>query len=87
MCNTADRLRRELKELNADLDDLYTMSEEAACKCYNVDSKEEAISILVDEIQAISKELEYAEEEAKPIGWGGIDPAFVSLADYYQMRL
>lgn len=86
MC-IVEKLRRKLKELNAELDDLYTMSEQAACECYEVDTKEEAISILIDEIQSTSKDLEHTEEEAKPIGWGGIDPAFVSLADYYQMRL
>ena len=82
-----DKLRRELKELNAELDDLYTMSEEAACECYEVDSKEEAISFLVDEIQSTTKDLEYAEEEARPTGWGYLDPAFNSMADFDRMRV
>lgn len=89
MCNTADRLRRELKELNAELDDLYTMSEEAACECYEVDSKEEAISIILDEIESTTKGLEYAELEALPAlaGWGYLDPAFDSIDDFNRMRI
>lgn len=84
-----EKLRRELKELNAELDDLYTMSEEAACECYEVDSKEEAISLILDEIESTTKGLEYAELEALPTlaGWGYLDPAFNSMADFDRMRL
>lgn len=56
-----DKLRRELKELNAELDDIYAMSEEAACECYNVDCKAEIIEIMNDDIKAKSAELEEAE--------------------------
>lgn len=61
MNSIIDTLRRELKELNAELSDIYDLSEEAACECYNVDRKAEIIEIMNDEIKAKSAELEEAE--------------------------
>lgn len=49
---------QQLRDLNAELDDIYTMSEEAACFLYNVDTKEEIILILQEQIQAIEAEVE-----------------------------
>lgn len=61
MNSIIDTLRRELKGLNAELSDIYDLSEEAACECYNVDSKAEIIEIMNDEITSKSAELEEAE--------------------------
>lgn len=55
-------LRKELAEVNAELDDLHTMSEEAACFRYNVSSKESAIELVRDWIEWLIGEIEKAEE-------------------------
>lgn len=45
-----------LSALNAELDDVYTMSEEAACFRYNVDNKQEIIDILTEQIKVLEAE-------------------------------
>lgn len=81
-------LENKVAQLENELADLYTMSEEAACFRYNVDYKQEAIDILADDLNEAYKALEEAEqaEESKEYaGW--VDPAFRSLADFYRMRI
>ena len=77
-------LKRRLGALEAELEGIYTMSEQAACECYGVNTKEEAIELIKDEIKEVEGKLE--EEERTPPGWGMVDPAFMSLTDYYRMR-
>lgn len=84
----SEELRNQIEELEGDLADLYTMSEEAACDRYNVDCKQEAIEILDEELQSTYKAIEEAElaEEAKTYeGW--CDPAFRTMADFNRMRI
>lgn len=84
----SEELRNQIKEWEGDLADLYTMSEEAACFRFNVDSKDEAIENITMELQDTYKALENAErdEEAKEYaGW--CDPAFRTMADFYRMRI
>lgn len=81
-------MRNQIKEREGDLADLYTMSEEAACFRFNVDSKDEAIEIITMELQDAYKALENAErdEEAREYaGW--CDPAFPTMADFDRMRI
>lgn len=79
-------LKRRLGALEAELEDIYTMSEQAACECYKVDTKEEAIELIKDEIKEVEGKLEEEKGKLTPPGWGMVDPAFMSLTDYYRMR-
>lgn len=84
----SEELRNQIKEWEGDLADLYTMSEEAACFRFNVDSKDEAIEIITMELQDAYKALENAErdEEAREYAdW--LDPAFRTMADFDRMRI
>lgn len=75
-------LERQLSELEQELEDLYSMSEEAACFRYNVIYKEEAIIILKEEIEQVSAQLSELDDEYA--GW--CDPAFRTLADFDRLR-
>lgn len=80
--------RTKIEEVEMELADLYSMSEEAACFRYNVDYKEEAINILNAELADLYKVLAEKEAEAEAeayLGWA--DPAFQSIADFYRMRM
>lgn len=84
----SEELRTQIEELENELADLYSMSEEAACFRYNVDYKEEAIDILKDELEEAYKALDKAErEEEAEVVWGWCDPAFRTLADFDRMRI
>ncbi len=84
----SEELRNQIEELEGDLADLYTMSEEAACFRFNVDSKDEAIEIITMELKDAYKALDEAErEEAAEEYAGWYDPAFCTLADFYRMRI
>ena len=72
------------RELTTELEDVYSMSEEAACFRYNVDNKAEAIAILQAEIDSISDE---DEEDSDDYYRGWCDPAFRTEADFYSMRV
>lgn len=87
--NRLEQLRREFRELGAELEDIYTMSEEAACFRYNVDSKEEIIQMLKEKEQSLIEQIEYEEEELarKNTPYMTIDPAFRSMADFDRMRV
>lgn len=82
-----EELRWLIEELENELADLYSMSEEAACFRYNVDYKEEAIDILKDELEEAYKALEKAEQDEAEVVWGYCDPAFRTMADCDRMRL
>ena len=87
---STDYLRNSLAELEAELDDAYTMSEEAACFRYNVDTKNEAIEILKERINEAHIELDEAKEKLLDPDAeheiGMLDPAFRTLGDFYRMR-
>lgn len=57
------RTNHALSALNAELDDLYTMSEEAACFRYNVDNKQEIIDILTEQIKVLEAEADEQDDE------------------------
>lgn len=81
-------LSESISALEAELADLYAMSEEAVCFRYNTDSKQEAIEILDEELKNTYKAIELAEQEAEAelyAGWA--DPAFRSVADFNRMRI
>lgn len=88
---STDYLRNNLAELEAELDDIYTMSEEAACFRYNVDTKNEAIEILQEHINEAYIELDEAKEKLLDPDAeheiGMLDPAFRTLGDFYRMRV
>lgn len=79
-----DILRRELRELNAELDDIYAMSEEAACECYNVDGKDEIIERKNDEIRRKDEELENLLFNDEDDGWW--HPSFRTEADFWAYK-
>lgn len=84
----SEELRTQIEALESDLEDLYTMSEEAACFRYNVDYKEEAIDILKNELKEAYEALNEAEREEEAeeyVGW--CDPAFRTMADFDRMRI
>ena len=79
--------RRELSALYAELNDIYTMSDEAACACYNVESKQEIIDIMLkDHIRPLETEIadiETAEEDKRENGTFFGDPAFPTAYSYF----
>lgn len=88
--NNIEDLRDRLAELESELDDIYTMSEEAACFRYNVDTKIEAIEILREDINEAYSSLEEAKEKLLDPDAeherGMLDPAFANWGDFYRMR-
>ena len=84
-------LENKVAQLENELADLYTMSEEAACFRYNVDYKQEAIDILTDDLNEAYKALEEAEieYETENADWHnyGLDPAFSSWSEFNKMRV
>lgn len=76
-----------IKTAEQELDDLYTMSEEAACFHLNTDSKEEAIEILSEHLARLYDEYDKPEFKEEVEVDEGVDPAFDSLAEFYRMRL
>lgn len=70
-------LSESISALEAELADLYAMSEEAARFRYNVDCKQEAIDILDEELKLLYEKTNL-DTSFDNINWGGIDPAFIS---------
>lgn len=66
-----------------ELADLYYMSEDAACFRYNVDTKQEAIEMLNEELMQLNVLLREKEDEEYS-GW--VDPAFRTTADFDRLR-
>lgn len=78
----------QIEELENELEDLCTMSEEDACERFNVDSKYEAIQLINMELQDAYRALDEAEREEEAEGYAGwCDPAFRTAADFYRMRI
>lgn len=87
MKKTLRDLQMEAQNLENELADLYSMSEEAACFRYNTDSKSEAINILNEELEEVYNVIEIAEyEEECKVYAGWADPAFRSIGDFDRMR-
>lgn len=80
-------LRVELSEAENELNDLYFMSEEAACFRYLCDTKDEAINILNESIKEIARKIEPLEEQNDKEYKNWSDPAFRTEADFYRMRI
>ena len=85
-----DKTRQAFRELEAEIKDVYTMSEGAACFRYNVDNKNEVIMILREQEKSLIEQIEYEEEEelrknSDEMAW--LDPAFRSMADFDRMRI
>lgn len=78
-------LRSKLAEAEAELQDVYTMSEEAVCFRYNTDTKEEAITAIIEWIEDLIQQIEDAEAKNAPLMT--IDPAFSSMAEFDRMRI
>lgn len=84
----SEEKQAQIEELESELEDLYTMSEEAACFRYHVDYKEEAVDILKNELKEAYEALNEAEREEEAEEYAGwCDPAFRTMADFYRMRL
>lgn len=79
----------ELRELQAEYNDLLYLDEERACDLYNTDTKSEAITILQEHIDTLIAEIDLAteEEEMKSATMPWIDPAFRTMADFNRMRV
>lgn len=78
----------QIEELENELEDLCTMSEEDACSRFNVDSKYEAIERINVELQDAYRSLDEAEREEEAEEYAGwCDPAFPTMADFYRMRI
>lgn len=82
----------ELRELQAEYNDLLYLDEERACDLYNTDTKDEAIAILQEHIDTLIAEIDLATEEeirrakeSDDMPW--IDPAFRTMADFDRMRV
>lgn len=81
-------LERKLNFLEAQLMDVQSKSERMVRAEYNVDYKEEAISLLTGDIEACAKAIELAKcEETRGFVGVYVDPAFSSCADFDQMRI
>lgn len=76
-------LKTKVEEIELELADLYYMSEDAACFLYNVDTKQEAIEMLNEELMQLYVELREKENEEYS-GW--VDPAFRTTADFDRLR-
>lgn len=84
----SEEKQAQIEELESELEDLYTMSEEAACFRYHVDCKEDALGILKDELKGAYEAFEEAEREEEAEGYDGwLDPAFRTMADFDRMRV
>lgn len=80
------KLIEAIKTAEQELDDLYTMSEEAACFHLNTDSKEEAIEILSEHLASLYDEYDKPEfEEEVECEW--IDSELHALEEFYRMRV
>lgn len=56
------QLKRVLAERQAEYDDLLTLSEDAVCDLYQVDTKQEAIRIFQEYIDEIIKDIDKEQE-------------------------
>lgn len=82
---TRQDIERQLNILEAQLMDVYSMSERVVCTEYNVDNRQEAIDILEDEIKMLEAQIDYYDNDDELSGW--CDPAFRTATDFYRMRI
>lgn len=83
----------ELRELQAEYNDLLYLDEERACDLYKTDTKDEAVAILQEHIDTLIAEIDFATEEEEiksatesdDMPW--IDPAFRTMADFNRIRI
>lgn len=76
-----NEIKTQIEEVEMELADLYSMSEEAACFRYNVDEKSEAIIAIHEELTELyKKEKELQEEDDAQSNW--ITPGFTSEIDF-----
>ena len=85
MCQLTE-LNRQLAEAEAELEDAYSMSEEAVCFRYNVEDKDTAITLINEEIEALHRRIEEAEkiearDQPRPYHF-----AFPTEASYWAYR-
>lgn len=76
-------IERELIQLNRELDELKSMSDEKVCKVYNTDDASEIRQIINDDIKSHEdtlKELDREDEEYDEFD----DHGFSSYEDYYR---
>lgn len=82
---TRQDIERQLNILEAQLMDVYSMSERKVREEYNVDSKEEAIDIIQDEIKMLEAQIDYYDDDDELAGW--CDPAFRTMTEFCRMRI
>ena len=71
-----------------ELNDVYSMSEEAACFRYNADSKEEVIENLMWELDSLNDKMESMKHPPLSIvDTCCVDEAFGSFAEFNRMRV
>lgn len=85
MCQLTE-LNRQLAEAEAELEDVYSMSEEAVCFRYNVEDKDAAITLINEDIEALYRRIEEAEkiearDQPRPYHF-----AFPTEASYWAYR-
>lgn len=80
-------LKNRAKELEFELGDIYSLCDEDVCERFNVDSKDEAINLINEELADVYKRLENNQTttDNEYIGW--CDPAFRTMGDFDRMRL
>lgn len=80
-----NELKTQIEEVEMELADLYSMSEEAACFRYNVDYKQEAIDMVNDELTELyKKEKELLKEDVEPSMW--VTPGFRDEVEFSKWK-
>ena len=80
-----NEIKTQIEEVEMELADLYSMSEEAACFRYNVDDKQEAIDVVNEELTELyKKERELQEEDEDPSMW--VNPGFRDEVEFSKWK-
>lgn len=80
-----NEIKTQIEEVEMELADLYSMSEEAACFRYNVDNKQEAIDLIGDELTELyKKERELLKEDEEPSMW--VTPGFRDEVEFSKWK-
>lgn len=83
---TREQLQRRLKELKAELEDIYSMSDENACDLYHVDSKAEVVEMAEEEIGSIQAQLDKMLDPDAEVERGLFHFAFASETSYWRYK-
>ena len=78
-------IQRQINALEAELCDINSTSERKVREEYNVDSKEDIVRLIEEELEVLEAQLDYYGDDDECVGW--CDPAFRSEADFYRMRI